>query len=94
LAAKRYIRVMGGADAVLANAKADYENGDYRWVAEILNHLVFAEPDNRQARELLASARENCSRMMWNSRAANWICCGFSRSWIWPVKRSISLPHE
>jgi len=52
--AQRYVSMMGGADAILEQALADYERGDYRWVAELLNHLVFAEPDNAEARSLLA----------------------------------------
>ena len=50
----RYVEFMGGADAVLEKAAAYYHEGDYRWVAEVLNHLVFAEPDNQSARRLLA----------------------------------------
>ena len=42
--------------SVLAAADAAYAEGDYRWVAELLNHLVFAEPDNTRARALLADA--------------------------------------
>jgi len=41
---------------LLKNAEAAYDNGEYRWVAEIVNHLVFAEPDNQDARDLLARA--------------------------------------
>jgi alkyl sulfatase BDS1-like metallo-beta-lactamase superfamily hydrolase len=47
---------MGGADAVLARAREAFERGEYRWVAMLLDHLVFAEPGNQQARELLAAA--------------------------------------
>ncbi len=54
-AAVRYIERMGGADEVLERAQEDFEDGDYRWVAEVLNHLVFAEPDNDDAKELLAA---------------------------------------
>jgi alkyl sulfatase BDS1-like metallo-beta-lactamase superfamily hydrolase len=54
--AKRYVEFMGGAEAVLEKARASYATGDYRWVAEVVNHLVFAEPDNRPARELQADA--------------------------------------
>lgn len=50
----RYIDSMGGADAVMERAQQDFNQGEYRWVAELLNHLVFAEPDNRAAKELLA----------------------------------------
>ncbi|MDJ0877522.1 MAG: alkyl sulfatase dimerization domain-containing protein [Halieaceae bacterium] len=53
-AAVRYVEAMGGAEAVLARAQADFDAGEYRWVAEVLNHLVFAEPDNTEARALLA----------------------------------------
>jgi alkyl sulfatase BDS1-like metallo-beta-lactamase superfamily hydrolase len=55
-AATRYVKMMGGSDAILAQAQADFDKGDYRWVAEILNHLVFAQPDNEAAKALLAEA--------------------------------------
>jgi alkyl sulfatase BDS1-like metallo-beta-lactamase superfamily hydrolase len=55
-AARRYVAYMGGADAVLERARADHEAGDDRWVAEVVKHVVFAEPDNVAARELLADA--------------------------------------
>jgi alkyl sulfatase BDS1-like metallo-beta-lactamase superfamily hydrolase len=49
---------MGGADVVLAKAKESYEKGDYRWVAQVVNHVVFAEPDNQEAKDLQADALE------------------------------------
>jgi len=52
----KYVEFMGGAQAVLEKARASYDKGEYRWVATVLNHLVFAEPDNSEARELLAKA--------------------------------------
>lgn len=52
--ANRYIKLMGGSEAVLNESQKTYAAGDYRWGAELLNHLVFAEPDNKKARELLA----------------------------------------
>ena len=55
-AADRYVAFMGGADALLAKAEESFASGDYRWVAEVLNHLVFAEPDNQAARSLLAAS--------------------------------------
>ncbi|HVN01433.1 MAG TPA: alkyl sulfatase dimerization domain-containing protein [Caulobacteraceae bacterium] len=57
-AGKRYVELAGGADALMAKAGAAFEAGDYRWVAEVVNHLVFAEPDNMTARELQADALE------------------------------------
>lgn len=55
-AGKRYVKALGGADAVLSQASTAYADGDYRWVAELLNHLVMAQPDNPDARALLAKA--------------------------------------
>lgn len=55
-AAERYVDFMGGADAVVEKAQASFEAGEYRWVAEVLNHVVFAEPGHKQARILLAKA--------------------------------------
>jgi len=57
-ASKRYVEFMGGADNVLKNAKASYDKGEYRWVAQVVNHVVFAEPDNQAARNLQADALE------------------------------------
>ena len=57
-ASRKYVQYMGGAGAVLARARADLGKGEYRWVAEVLNHVVFAEPENSEARELLADALE------------------------------------
>jgi linear primary-alkylsulfatase len=57
-AAQRYVEAMGGSAAVLERARRSYEQGDYRWVAELVNHVVFAEPDNEAARELQADALE------------------------------------
>jgi alkyl sulfatase BDS1-like metallo-beta-lactamase superfamily hydrolase len=55
-AARRYVAYMGGADAILERARADHEAGDDRWVAEVVKHVVFADPDNAAARQLLADA--------------------------------------
>ncbi len=52
--AVRYVDAMGGADAVIDKGKAAYDAGEYRWAATLLNHLVFAEPDNASAAALLA----------------------------------------
>lgn len=56
--ARKYVEYMGGAKAVLKRAKADYDKGEYRWVAEVTSRLVFADPTNRAARELEANALE------------------------------------
>lgn len=56
--AKRYVDMMGGADAVLKKAKEYYDKGDYRWVAEVVNHVVFADPNNQAAKNLQADTLE------------------------------------
>jgi alkyl sulfatase BDS1-like metallo-beta-lactamase superfamily hydrolase len=57
-AAAKYVEFMGGADAVLEKALKSYQAGDYRWVAQVVNHVVFADPSNKVARELQADALE------------------------------------
>ncbi|MFI5003909.1 MAG: alkyl/aryl-sulfatase [Solirubrobacterales bacterium] len=57
-AARRYVRAMGGAEAVLGEGRRAFEEGDYRWVAELMSHAVFADPSDRAARELEAQALE------------------------------------
>jgi len=57
-AARRYVEYMGGSEAVLERARKSFEQGDYRWVAEVVNHVVFAEPENRSARALQADTLE------------------------------------
>lgn len=54
--ARRTVEYMGGGAALLAKARASFEKGEYRWVAEVVQHLVFAEPSNAEAKALLASA--------------------------------------
>jgi alkyl sulfatase BDS1-like metallo-beta-lactamase superfamily hydrolase len=56
--AKRYVDFMGGPDAVVEKARASFDAGDFRWVVEVLNHVVFAEPEHGAARDLLADAYE------------------------------------
>jgi alkyl sulfatase BDS1-like metallo-beta-lactamase superfamily hydrolase len=57
-AAKKYVEYMGGAEAILRLAQADYDKGEYAWVAEVLNRVIFADPQNMEARALLADALE------------------------------------
>jgi len=57
-AGQKYVELAGGADALLDKARTAYDAGDYRWVAEVINHLVFADPSNAAARELQADALE------------------------------------
>ncbi|TWX56848.1 alkyl/aryl-sulfatase [Colwellia hornerae] len=54
----KYIELMGGAQPVLSQANKAFNNGEYRWVAELLNHLIFAQPENEQAKHLQADTLE------------------------------------
>ena len=75
-AAERYVDFMGGADAVLEKARAAFEEGDYRWVVEVVNHVVFAEPDNAAARELQAQALEQLGYGAENATWRNFFLTG------------------
>ncbi len=68
-AAPRYVAMMGGSDAILAKARKFYEAGEYRWVAQVLEHLVYAEPGNQEARDLQADAFE---QLGYQAEAATW----------------------
>jgi alkyl sulfatase BDS1-like metallo-beta-lactamase superfamily hydrolase len=68
-AAKKYVAYMGGADAVIRHAREDFKNGEYRFVAEVANKLVFADPANQEARELAADANEQLGYL---SESATW----------------------
>jgi alkyl sulfatase BDS1-like metallo-beta-lactamase superfamily hydrolase len=62
---------MGGADAVVEKARASFAAGDFRWVAEVVNHVVFAQPVHSAARELLADTYEQlgygCENGTWRN---------------------------
>lgn len=57
-AGKRYVEFMGGADMVVDKARTSFASGDFRWAAEVLSHVVFAQPDHGAARELLGDTFE------------------------------------
>ncbi|MCP4855117.1 MAG: MBL fold metallo-hydrolase, partial [Fuerstiella sp.] len=56
--AVRYVEFMGGAENVLRKARKSYDKGDYRWVVEVVNHVVYADPENKAARQLQSDALE------------------------------------
>ena len=55
---KKYVEYMGGSGAILSRARKDFGKGEFRFVAQALSHLVFAEPDNQAARSMLADTFE------------------------------------
>ena len=74
--ARRYVEFMGGAERVLELARSSFEEGDYRWVAEVVNHVVFAEPENAAARELQADALEQLGYGAENATWRNFYLAG------------------
>jgi alkyl sulfatase BDS1-like metallo-beta-lactamase superfamily hydrolase len=67
--AKKYVAYMGGAEAITTKAREDFAKGEYRWVADAMSQVVFAEPDNKAARELAADAME---QMGYQAESATW----------------------
>ncbi len=57
-AGKKYVEYMGGASAVIQKARKDFEAGNYRWVAQVLDQVVSADSSNPEAKNLLADALE------------------------------------
>src|SRR6201996_308823 len=60
---------MGGADAIIARAEKDFAKGEFRFVAQALSHLVFAEPDHARARAMLADTFE---QLGYSAESATW----------------------
>lgn len=57
-AAKKYVEYMGGEEAILTKARADFDKGEYRWIATALKHVVFANPDSKEGKALLSNTYE------------------------------------
>jgi alkyl sulfatase BDS1-like metallo-beta-lactamase superfamily hydrolase len=74
--ARRYVEFMGGAEALLEKGRRSFAEGDYRWVAEVVNHVVFAEPENQAARELQAAALEQLGYGAENATWRNFFLMG------------------
>lgn len=68
-AAPRYVAAMGGAAWVMAQAQQAFAAGDYRWAAELLNHLLTAEPGHAEARQMLAGSY---LQLAYQSESAPW----------------------
>jgi alkyl sulfatase BDS1-like metallo-beta-lactamase superfamily hydrolase len=60
---------MGGAAAVIARARSDFAKGEFRWVAQVMKEVVYAEPANIEARALCADALE---QMGYQAESATW----------------------
>jgi alkyl sulfatase BDS1-like metallo-beta-lactamase superfamily hydrolase len=56
--AKKYVEYMGGEDSVLEKARKSFMDGEYQWVAEVTKQVIFANPNNREAKLLCADSLE------------------------------------
>lgn len=68
-AAKRYVALAGGAKPAVAAAQQAFDAGDFRWAAELLRHVVFAEPEQAEAKALLA---RTLSQLGYLAESAPW----------------------
>ena len=66
---RKYVEYMGGAAAAIARAREDFARGEYRFVAEAMSHVVFADPTNVEARRLGADALE---QLGYAAESATW----------------------
>jgi linear primary-alkylsulfatase len=66
---RKYVEYMGGADAVIRRAREDFAKGEFRFVAEAMSHVVFADPANSEARRLAADALE---QLGYAAESATW----------------------
>jgi len=69
---------MGGEDAILKKAKADFDKGEYRWVAEALKHVVFANPNSKAGKDLLADTYE---QMGYQAESGPWRSVYLQGAW-------------
>lgn len=68
-AAKGYVALAGGPEALRATAQKAFDAGDFRWAAELMKHAVYADPNDKPARELLARSFE---QMGYLAESAPW----------------------
>jgi alkyl sulfatase BDS1-like metallo-beta-lactamase superfamily hydrolase len=66
---RKYVEYMGGAEAVIRRSREDFARGEYRFVAEAMSHVVFADPTNADARRLGADALE---QLGYAAESATW----------------------
>ncbi|MFB8005098.1 alkyl/aryl-sulfatase [Nocardia sp. NPDC056000] len=74
--ATRHVEFMGGAEDVLRKARIAFDNGDYRWVAQVVNYVIFADPTNHAAKTLLASTYDQLGYGAENATWRNFFLMG------------------
>src|SRR3954447_11636715 len=71
-----YVEMMGGSTKIMAKGKELYDKGEYYLAQEILNKLVYAEPENQQAKDLLADVFEQIGYQQESSSLRNSFLAG------------------
>jgi alkyl sulfatase BDS1-like metallo-beta-lactamase superfamily hydrolase len=89
-AAARYVEAMGGARKALRIAQKAYKAGDYRWAAEVASRIVFADPENLDAREILAQSFEQMGYQAEGSLWRNMYLTGAAESRAAPQAAAVS----
>jgi alkyl sulfatase BDS1-like metallo-beta-lactamase superfamily hydrolase len=93
--AQHLVEYMGGAEAALARARKSFEAGEYRWVAQVMNLVVFADPKNMAARNLEADAMEQLGYQQESSTWRNAYLLGAQElrreKSKGPIRRTISM---
>lgn len=69
---KRYVKAMGGEDAVLKSALEFFKEGDYRFTVDILNNIVAYNGENEKVNLLMADAFEQLGYQQENALYRNW----------------------
>ncbi len=93
-AGERYVALAGGAEALLGHAREAFERGDFRWVAEVVNHLVFADPENAEAKELQARSLEQLAYGAESGPWRNFFLMGAQELRNGPSGVAASLPRD
>lgn len=70
--AAKLVEYMGDVDVILDKAQQDFIDGEYQWVAQITNAIVFNDPQNMRARYLCADALE---QMGYQAESGIWRNC-------------------
>ncbi|ROS26079.1 alkyl/aryl-sulfatase [Cellulomonas sp. PhB150] len=70
--ATRYVAAFGGAQAAVATAQAAFDDGDYRWAATVLNHVLFADPADPAASAASALLADTYTQLGYGSENGTW----------------------
>ena len=90
--AVKYVAAMGGTDAVLEKGIDAYEAGEFRWAAEILNHLVFSKQGGQPAKDWLAATYEQMGYQAESGAWRSYYLTGAQELRIGLVARNVANP--